>query len=110
AVVLQNVSNTVACMGAMACGSGSEGASALRTRSLHLDLALLLSQGVWRSDANMQCEPARQVYRTWMIDSRRWSAYRPRSGDVIIATYPKCGTTWMQRIVGLLIFQSPEPS
>jgi len=57
----------------------------------------------------MQCEPARQVYRTWMIDSRRWSAYRPRSGDVIIATYPKCGTTWMQRIVGLLIFQSPEP-
>ena len=57
----------------------------------------------------MQCEPARQVYRTWMIDSRRWSPYRPRSGDVIIATYPKCGTTWMQRIVGLLIFQSPEP-
>lgn len=57
----------------------------------------------------MQCEPAHQVYRTWMIDSRRWSAYRPRSGDVIIATYPKCGTTWMQQIVGLLIFQSPEP-
>jgi aryl sulfotransferase len=57
----------------------------------------------------MQHLPARCVYRTWMTDSRRWAAYRPRVGDVIIATYPKCGTTWMQQIVGLLIFQSPKP-
>ena len=25
-------------------------------------------------------------------------AFRPRASDVIIATYPKCGTTWVQQI------------
>jgi aryl sulfotransferase len=48
-------------------------------------------------------------YRTWAIDSRRWAAYRPRSDDIVIATYPKCGTTWMQQIVSLLIFQDTVP-
>ena len=52
--------------------------------------------------------PTRE-YRTWTTDSRNWSRYRPRDGDIVIATYPKCGTTWMQRIVGLLIFQDPAP-
>ncbi|MEJ2531305.1 MAG: sulfotransferase domain-containing protein [Halioglobus sp.] len=52
--------------------------------------------------------PTRE-YRTWTTDSRNWSRYRPRAGDIVIATYPKCGTTWMQRIVGLLIFQDPAP-
>lgn len=51
----------------------------------------------------------RRVVRTWHMDSRHWDAYRPRPGDVVIGTYPKCGTTWTQRIVSLLIFQSPEP-
>lgn len=50
-----------------------------------------------------------EVYRTWIVDSRRWAHYRPRPDDIVIATYPKCGTTWMQRIVGLLVFGSPEP-
>jgi aryl sulfotransferase len=57
----------------------------------------------------MTSEPARRAYRTWILDSARWDRYRPRPGDVVIATYPKCGTTWMQQIVGLLVFQSPEP-
>lgn len=57
----------------------------------------------------MLVRPARRVYRSWVIDSRRWDHYRPRPADIVIATYPKCGTTWMQRIVSLLVFQSPEP-
>ncbi len=52
--------------------------------------------------------PTRE-YRTWTTDSRNWTRYRPRAGDIVIATYPKCGTTWMQRIVGLLIFQDTAP-
>jgi aryl sulfotransferase len=43
------------------------------------------------------------------MDSRRREHYRPRPGDVVVTTYPKSGTTWMQRIVNLLIFQPIEP-
>ncbi|MFL5259806.1 MAG: sulfotransferase domain-containing protein [Hyphomicrobiales bacterium] len=35
--------------------------------------------------------------------------YRPRGSDVVLASHPKCGTTWMLRILNLLVWQSPEP-
>ena len=57
----------------------------------------------------MLVQPALREYRTWIFDSRRWAHYQPRPDDIVIATYPKCGTTWTQRIVGLLVFQTPEP-
>ncbi|MBV9991603.1 MAG: sulfotransferase domain-containing protein [Alphaproteobacteria bacterium] len=47
--------------------------------------------------------------RSWTTDSRRWAGYRPRPGDIVIATAPKCGTTWTQQIVSLLVFRSAEP-
>jgi aryl sulfotransferase len=53
--------------------------------------------------------PASREYRSWGFDSRRWSHWRPRTDDIVISTYPKCGTTWMQRIVGMLVFRSAEP-
>lgn len=52
---------------------------------------------------------ALRVCRTWHMDSRRWDGFRPRDGDVVIGTFPKCGTTWTQQIVSLLIFESVEP-
>jgi aryl sulfotransferase len=52
--------------------------------------------------------PTRE-YHTGTMDSHRWDAFQPRPDDIIVATYPKCGTTWTQRIVDLLINQSPEP-
>jgi len=47
--------------------------------------------------------------RSRVFDSERWQGYMPRNDDIIIATYSKCGTTWMQRIVSMLIFASAEP-
>src|SRR5215469_5184292 len=48
------------------------------------------------------------VVRTPVADSRRWDRFEPRDGDIVIATFAKCGTTWTQRIVDMLVFQSPE--
>ncbi len=53
--------------------------------------------------------PPLREYRTFVADSRRWAGFRPRPDDIVIATYPKCGTTWMQQIVSLLLTRSPEP-
>ena len=43
-----------------------------------------------------------------VLDSRRWAGFEPRDGDIVIATFAKCGTTWTQRIVDLLVHQSPD--
>lgn len=40
-----------------------------------------------------------------MADSERWERFTLRPGDVIITTPSKCGTTWMQTIVGILLNQ-----
>lgn len=52
--------------------------------------------------------PTRKL-RSRTFDSSRWDGYQAREDDIIIGTYPKCGTTWMQRIVGMLVFQSAAP-
>jgi hypothetical protein len=48
------------------------------------------------------------VYRSLMSDNLRWYALRPRAGDIVISAPPKCGVTWTQRLVSLLIFDGPQ--
>jgi aryl sulfotransferase len=38
-----------------------------------------------------------------MADSDRWRRFAFRDGDIVISTPSKCGTTWMQSIVGMLV-------
>ncbi len=50
-----------------------------------------------------------RIVKDRVRDSRHWDRYTPRPGDVVVATAPKVGTTWTQRIVSMLIFQSAAP-
>jgi aryl sulfotransferase len=50
-----------------------------------------------------------KTIRSWTTDTRRWAVYKPRDGDIVVATPAKCGTTWMIQIANLLVEQSPEP-
>ncbi|MFD1610906.1 sulfotransferase domain-containing protein [Sphingomonas tabacisoli] len=42
------------------------------------------------------------------MDSTVWNDFPFRSDDIVIATYAKSGTTWMQQIVSQLIFEGAE--
>jgi aryl sulfotransferase len=42
------------------------------------------------------------------MDSTIWNDFEFRSDDIIIGTYAKSGTTWMQQIVSQLVFQGEE--
>jgi aryl sulfotransferase len=41
-------------------------------------------------------------------DSARWNGFPFRDGDIVISTRSKTGTTWVQMICALLIFQRPD--
>ena len=47
-------------------------------------------------------------YQHWVWDSARWQGFEPRPGDILVCTPYKAGTTWMQMICALLVFQRPE--
>ncbi|MBA2390112.1 MAG: sulfotransferase domain-containing protein [Geodermatophilaceae bacterium] len=47
-------------------------------------------------------------YRSPDEDSARWVEFPRRAGDIVISTRSKSGTTWMQMICALLVFQTPD--
>ncbi len=54
----------------------------------------------------MSAQPIR--YRSDDEDSARWQEFPFRDGDIVISTRSKSGTTWMQMICALLVFQDPD--
>ena len=42
------------------------------------------------------------------FDSTIWNDFRFRDDDIIIATYAKSGTTWVQQIIAQLLFNGEE--
>ena len=44
-------------------------------------------------------------YQSPEEDSARWLGFPFRDGDIVICTRSKTGTTWVQMICALLIFQ-----
>jgi len=49
----------------------------------------------------------REIHNNHM-DSTIWNDFKFRDDDIIIATYAKSGTTWMQQIISQLIFDGEE--
>ena len=47
-------------------------------------------------------------YQSPEEDSARWLGFPFRNGDIVISTRSKTGTTWVQMICALLIFQTPQ--
>jgi hypothetical protein len=47
-------------------------------------------------------------YRSADEDSARWTGFQFREGDIVISTRSKSGTTWVQMISALLVFQTPD--
>ena len=45
---------------------------------------------------------------TLQMKSPRWNDFKFRDNDIVISTYAKSGTTWMQQIVSQLLFNGQE--
>ena len=52
--------------------------------------------------------PAQRSYRGGLTDPMRWAAWQPRRGDILVCTPPKCGTTWTQTILAMLVHGGPD--
>lgn len=60
------------------------------------------------SAADIAWPQKRRELHNHHMDSTIWDRFAFRDDDIIIATYAKAGTTWMQQIVGQLVFAGAE--
>lgn len=52
--------------------------------------------------------PAHRRYRGTLTDPDRWATWEPNAGDILVCTPPKCGTTWTQTILTMLVNGGPD--
>ena len=65
-----------------------------------------------RLNAPREARAPTTEYRHFIQDSRRWQSFEHRPGDIFVCTPPKCGTTWTQTVIAMLLFpdgQLPAP-
>src|SRR3954465_14198874 len=51
---------------------------------------------------------ATAAYRGDLTTPERWATWGPRKGDILVCTPPKCGTTWTQTILAMLLHGGGE--
>lgn len=54
----------------------------------------------------MQVQQEPTIYQGLLADSRRWEGFVHRNDDIVISAPSKCGTTWMQMLVAMMIFDT----
>lgn len=47
--------------------------------------------------------PATRIYRDRITNPERWATWVPKRGDILVCTPSKCGTTWTQTILAMLV-------
>lgn len=52
--------------------------------------------------------PAERVYSGDPIRPERWATWVPNKGDILVCTPSKCGTTWTQTILAMLVHGGAE--
>src|SRR4051794_11455018 len=60
------------------------------------------------TDANVEWPRKSRELHNHHFNSTVWNEFKFRDDDIVIATYAKSGTTWVQQIVSQLIFNGAE--
>jgi len=60
------------------------------------------------SDQKIEWPRKTREFHNHHIDSTIWNDFQFRDDDIVIATYAKAGTTWVQQIVSQLLFDGEE--
>lgn len=58
--------------------------------------------------SSIECPLKTREMQNHHIDSECWNNFPFRDDDIVIGTYLKSGTTWMQQIVGQILFEGPD--